>query len=80
MGINREEKPWPCPKCGHNLGYVVYGQLLLKGDNIHANTDGGNLVVYCSECGARKTWFANDRLSRLIGELADQIVRRTRGS
>lgn len=73
--MDARQKPWPCPDCGNNLGYVISGQLLLDGD-VRANTDGSNLVVYCKQCGTIKTWYSNDRLSRLIRELADEVAKR----
>jgi len=47
---------WPCTNCKHNLGRVVRGQLVLKGE-LNANTNGPCLVVVCPQCGKLKTWF-----------------------
>lgn len=68
----RKSKPWPCPSCGYMLAEVVYGQLYIHGD-IKANTDGPNLVLRCPECENIKVWYANDRLSSILRELAREI-------
>lgn len=70
----QKPKPWPCPNCGAELGTVVYGQLYINGE-ITANTDGSNLNITC-RCGTIKTWYANDRLTVLIKELAKEIAER----
>lgn len=72
MSGSQKPKPWPCPNCGYNLGQVLYGQLSLEGE-IHANTDGPNLVMRCPKCGTIKTWYANDRMSSLLRELAREL-------
>lgn len=75
--MNNLEKPWPCLACDNNLGYIVQGQLMLTGE-VHANTDGSNLVVKCTKCGSRKVWYSNDRLSSLIKELGREISQNIR--
>lgn len=72
MNNSQRAKPWPCPNCSYLLGEVVYGQLYLKGE-ILANTDGPNLVLRCPDCGTIKTWYANDRLSGMLKEIAKEI-------
>lgn len=72
---DRKSKPWLCPKCSNQLGTVMFGQLYIDGDCV-VNTDNSNLVVKCRKCGNRKIWFASDRLSQIIQEIADAVVRR----
>jgi hypothetical protein len=71
----RKPKPWTCPSCSHPIGQVMFGQLFMSGD-MTVNTDGPNLVIKCPNCGGRKIWFASDRLSQLISEIAEQVARR----
>jgi rubredoxin len=71
----RKPKPWACPSCEAEIGKVLFGQLYLSGD-VTANTDGANIVIKCPACGARKIWFANDRMSIILSEIADQVVKK----
>lgn len=71
----RKPKMWYCPTCQEPIGKVIFGQLYLEGDVV-ANTDGPNLVVKCGSCGGRKVWFASDRLSQILAELADSIAKK----
>lgn len=75
MSNNSKQKPWPCPTCGHNLGMVLYGQLLLD-KGVQANTDGSNLVLKCPQCGNRKVWYGNDRLTAIEREIAQFVFDR----
>ena len=70
----RRAKDWTCPSCNTKLGEVVYGQLHIVG-NMEVNTDNSNLVVKCPQCEYRKVWYAYDRLSMFIKEIADQVAR-----
>jgi len=70
----RTSKVWYCPTCKEEIGKVIYGQLYMEGSMI-VNTDGPNLVVKCPHCGARKVWFARDRMSEVISEFAKAVAR-----
>lgn len=72
MHNNSKPKPWPCPNCGHNLGMVAYGQLVIN-DHLQANTDGSNLVLKCPKCGNRKVWYGSDRLTAIEREIAQFV-------
>lgn len=72
MNNNSKPKPWPCPNCGHNLGMVAYGQLVISG-NVQANTDGSNLIIKCPKCSNRKVWYGNDRLTAIEREIAQFV-------
>lgn len=74
MSEQRRAKDWNCPSCNTKLGEVLYGQLYINGAT-ELNTDNANLVVKCPNCEYRKIWYAYDRLSMFINEIAAQVVR-----
>jgi len=71
-----DTKPWNCVVCGTKMGDVVSGQLLFSG--LSGNTDDSNFVLRCPSCGAPKTWYAYDKLDRLIDSIAIRVVQRMR--
>jgi rubredoxin len=66
-------KEWGCPACNSVIGHVVYGELYID-EKRTINTDGPNLIVQCPSCGYRKTWYAEDRLDKLIREIARETA------
>lgn len=74
MSNQNQGKPWPCPECGENLGFILYGQLAVE--NITANSDGANWVIKCPRCAARKVWYAKDSMSHMLDYLASEVAAR----
>lgn len=73
----RKPKEWRCAnrECGEVLGLVLFGQLYCD-STVSFNTDGADIVIRCPKCDRRKIWYASDRLTALINEIADAVVRR----
>lgn len=74
MMYSRMPKPWLCPSCGTEIGQVVYGELHIN-EKREMNTDETNLVIVCPNCGNRKIWYAQDKLSEIIRTISDETAR-----
>lgn len=64
---------WQCVACGHCLGEVMGGELLVKVDAGYARTRGANLTLTCPKCEHEKTWYTADPVVRAIYQLVDAI-------
>lgn len=66
-------KNWACTRCGHPLGRIVRGELIIKGA-ADVNTNGASLVVTCPHCGHLKTWFPS--LEHLVDQFLYYLAKR----